>query len=208
MTAAPHALRIGMAAALLAVALAARARAVSQAEREFIWDEANSRMAAAASPRDFMAAAAAYQKLVDLNVRNRALFYNLGTALLNAERYDDALEALSRAERYGGGSPDISRNLQIAQARKAKLKETSASWDRVLIFWHYGLPLSARAWLAVFAFAAFWLGLTGLLIGRRRAGRAMVAASLVLLALFGSSVAVSLHQESNAPRPMLDGSAP
>jgi hypothetical protein len=190
-------------ACCLAGLLTPTAGAASPAEREFIWNEANARLASAVKPADFLSAAEAYQRLVDLDVRNGALFYNLGTALLNAERYDDATEALQRAERYTGSRADITRNLQIARARKDKLKTLSPTWDRVVLFWHYGLPCSTRALLAAGAFTLFWIGLTCRLIGWRRAAHAASVLSLIVLVAFASSVATSLHEEANARRPLL-----
>jgi tetratricopeptide (TPR) repeat protein len=209
MTARAHSLAAALAAAAVTLlALAPAALAVSAAEREFIWNEANARMAAAASPRDFLRAAESYQKLVDLNVRNGSLFYNLGTALLNAERYAEAIDAFARAERYGGSRPDIARNLQVAHARMEKVRELSPTWDRVVLFWHYGLSCATRARVAALAFLALWVGLTLRRIGRRHAARAVIAIALIALVLFGSSVANSLHRESNAQRPLLGAAGP
>jgi len=58
----------------------------NEIESQFLWNEANSRMASAASPDDFRAAATVYRKLADSGVRNGIVFYNMGTALLKAQQ--------------------------------------------------------------------------------------------------------------------------
>ena len=186
-----------------AVCGAPAVQADSASERHFIWNEANAAMMAAHAPEDFLRAAADYQKLVDLGVRNAPLFYNLGTALLGAGQYADAVSVLLRAERYGGSQPDIDRNLLVAIARRDQLKEPALPWYRFALFWHYRLPFATRALLAAAAFSGIWLALSLRRIGAQRGGRLLLVAALTLFVVFGSSVATSLQQEVNARRPLL-----
>ena len=183
--------------------LASAAGAATPAEREFVWNEANARMMTAHSASDYLRCAETYQNLVDLDVRNDSLFFNLGTALLGAERYDDAARAFLRAERYSGSAPDITRNLLIARAKQEKLKAPVLTWDRVVLFWHYGLSCSTRGLIAAAAFSLFWIGLAVRLTGRTSLARAVLILSLLGIALFGSSALTTLHQESDARRPVL-----
>jgi len=177
---------------------AAGAWAATPTEQHFIWDEANARMATARTEKDFLLAARSYAKLVNAGVHNGPLFYNLGTALLKGRHYDDAGAALLRAERYAGSDPDIRRNLLLAAARDDKHAEVSLPWYRYFLFWHYGLGLHARTTIAVAAFAVFWLALTARLLGARRLDRPFIGLSLLVLVLYGSSMATSLNQEANA----------
>ena len=167
-------------------------------ERQFIWNEANSRMASAGTQEDFLLAAEVYRKLLDTGVRNGPLFYNLGTALLMAKRYDDAMNAFLRAERYMGSSWDIKRNMLIAAAGEERDKTVSLPWYRVPMFWHFGLAVSTRMTISVCAFTAFWLSLILRSLDSRRLYRPLMILSLIVLVMFGSSVLTTIHQESKS----------
>jgi len=163
-------------------------------ERRFLWNEANALMAAAQTVEDFSAAAEAYGRLIDAGVRNGPLFYNLGLALLQAERYEEALAALRRAERYAGSTEDIRRNMRLCLRRGDSA--AALPWYRFPLFWHFGLPGAIRLSIAAAAFSACWLSLLMRRIGPRHTADALLAVSLAVLVLFASSAATTLHQES------------
>jgi tetratricopeptide (TPR) repeat protein len=185
-------------APLLLLAMALHASAASETERRFIWNEASSRLAAAARPEEFLQAAQTYGKLVEAGVRNGPLFYNLGTALLRAGRYDAAYQSLLRAERYMGTTPEIRHNLILAIAAGKHAETVSLPWSRFVLFWHYGLPMRMRLAIAAAAFCCGWVALTVWQLGARRFAGPLLAVSLIVLALFGSSAATTLHQEARA----------
>lgn len=176
------------------------ASAADSAERVFAWNEANARMAAAVTTNDFLRAAQAYQQLVAQGVRNGPVFYNLGTALLQAGHTDDALDALARAERYTGYQRDITRNLKIALARKAGRDTTEWPWYRIVCFWHFYLSAPTRLTIAVGAWTVFWLALILRQLGWRRGTAAVITLALATLVIFGSSAATTWHQEATAKR--------
>ncbi len=186
------------------LASAFSAPALDSSELSFTWNEANAIMAAAKAPEDFLDAARVYQKLVDAGVRNGPLFYNLGTALLQAGRYDNALDALARAERYLGAQPDIRRNMGIALARKQKTPAAAWPWYRILLFWHFMLAGATRAMITVLAFTLFWLSLTLLRLGPRRGMNTLAILSILACIAFGSSVVTTVYQELTARRYTLD----
>jgi hypothetical protein len=161
-------------------------------------------MATAAVPDDFRRAAQTYQKLVDAGVRNGPLFFNMGTALLQAGQYDNALDALSRAEMHLGNQPDIRRNMRIAMVRKQKTPGAEWPWYRILLFWHFNLTSSTRTAIAVSAFSLFWLALILRRLGVQRGMRTLTILALLVFVAFGSSVATSAHQELAASRYILD----
>lgn len=169
-------------------------------ERQFIWNEANSKMASAGTQEDFLLAAEVYRKFLDTGVRNGPLFYNLGTALLMAKRYDDAMNAFLRAERYMGSSWDIKRNMLIAAAGEEKDETVSLPWYRVPMFWHFGLAVSTRMTISVYAFMAFWLSLILRSLDSRRLYRPLMILSLIVLVMFGSSVLTTLESEARDQR--------
>jgi len=174
--------------------------ASTPAERAFIWTESLTGLSSAESPNDFLTVAGTYQKLVDLGVRNADLFYNQGTALLLAGKSAEAVSVLLRAERYGGSSADVARNLAIAEAGKQGLKVPVASWLRWVLFWHYALDCATRASITAIAFSVLWIaGALGLL-GLKRTGKFLMVAAATAYILFGSSVLTTLQQESQVTR--------
>jgi len=185
-------------AILLILAAAGSAAAGDAQERRFMWNEANARMASARTRQEFGAAADAYRRLAADGVANGVLFYNLGTASLKAERYDEAIGALLRAERYQGTTADIERNLVLAINRGKKEKPVDLPWYRLVLFWHFGLPVATRVAVAAVAFSGFWLALALRLAGWRKPAEPLMALSLVALVLFGSSALTSVYEESGA----------
>lgn len=173
--------------------------ALDASERAFIWNEGQARMAAARTPDAYLQAAQTYQKLVDDGVRNGPLFYNLGTALLQAGQIDAAIDALQRAEQFLGAQADIRQNLKIAMARKADNETAELPWYRLVLFWHFNLPAATRMMVTAIAFFIFWAALTLRLMGIQRSGiNAILILAAIIVIMFGSSVAVSWHQEATA----------
>ncbi len=169
-------------------------------ERVFRWNEANALAVSAKDPADYLMAAQAYQALLDRGVRNGPVLYNLGTALLNAGDNANAVDTLLRAERYMGGSPDLARNLSIALARKSKGQEHHNSWQRIAFFWHFKCSAPARTATAASASLLFWVFLTAAKLGAGKWTRFPAMFCVLVFILFATSVATSLHQETNARR--------
>ena len=188
------AFRAALAAAILCLALPAAALASGRQAR-FAWNEANARMQAAGSKEDFARAAESYERLTHRGIVNGPLLYNLGTARLMAHNYEGAERALARAERYVGTTWEIRRNLTLATAHGSTDQPLGLPWYRLFLFWHYGPSATARLNIAVYAFAMLWALLTVRLFVSSATLRRLVVLTLVLAALFGSSVLVTVHQE-------------
>lgn len=169
-------------------------------ERVFIWNEANAMMQTAKNQQDYLRSAQVYQHLIDDGVRNGPLFYNIGTALLLAARYEAAYDAFERAERYLGRQPDIDRNLQIALAKKTKSATAILPWYRMAAFWHYYLSCRQRTYIASGSFLVFWLALVMRRIGMKKTTGIMAAGSLGMFIVFASSTTASWQMESSAVR--------
>ena len=176
------------------------ALADSPVEFQFLWNEANSRMASASSPEDFKAAATVYRKLVDAGVRNGPVFYNMGTALLMSRQHDQAIKAFTRAERYAGSNDDIEHNMLLAVRSRDKDPNASLPWYRVPLFWHYQLSTSSRITIAVVVYTCFWLALIMRALGSTRVYKPVLSVSMILLIVVGSSAATSIHQEEKDAR--------
>lgn len=174
------------------------ARADIEAERQFLWNAANSGMAQAQTPSEFLHPARLYAKLVDSGVRNGPLFYNLGTALLMAKQHAEAVDALLRAERYMGSTHEIRRNLLIALRERDGDGSVGLPWFRPLLVWHYRLPASVRVSAAAIAFACLWGGLLLRALGFRKRATAIVRLAVAGLLVFGLSALTSWYQERQA----------
>ena len=183
---------------LLPVVALATPREPVRTEHRFLWDEANAHMASAQTQPEFLAAAQTYRKLTAGGVRNGPVFYNLGLALMQAQQYDEALEAFYRAERYAGSNADLAHNILICLAEGHKDQSLALPWYRFLLFWHFRLPATARATVAAGAFLLCWVALLLRLARAPQAAAHVFAAALVVLILFGSSALTSLLQEYQA----------
>lgn len=180
---------------LIFMAVCHAALADNLQERQFIWEEANSRMISARSQDDYLRAFRSYEKLLKLGARNGPLFYNMGTALLQAGQHDEAIRMFERAERYTGASEDIAQNMLSAIAAKEKSRQVALPWTRTFFFWHHGISMSTRVGIAVIAFTVLWIALTLRTLGVRNFSKELIVISLVVLIAFGSSVVTSIQQE-------------
>ncbi len=161
----------------------------------FALNRAGSIMATARNKDEFLKAAEAYYQIVQSGGQNTQLFYNLGTALLQAERYTEAETWLRLAELYGGADWEIERNLGLAAKRGKVGSGNTLPWYRTPLFWHFDLSMRTRGIVATFAFAAFWVALAFRRLTRisHLSGVFAVSSLLVLLA-FGTSYLASAHQ--------------
>ncbi len=174
--------------------------ALPEDERRFLWDKANTAMAHARTPSEFVAAARNYETLADAGIENGALFYNLGTAWLQAGRFDDAARALERAERYEGAAPDIRRNLLAAYGGAQKNRRPDLPWDRSVFVWHYALPCATRALLAALSFSLAWLLMAlGRAVPDARVRWPMLLAFAASFALATSVLTTALSEARPAP---------
>lgn len=167
-------------------------------KRIYLWDRASSIMSTADNKEDFLHAASAYLDLAHEGAANAPLFYNLGTALLLAEEYDEAAFWLLRAERYEGTTWDIERNLQLALSNGNPGTNTAATWYRVLLFWHFNLSTPLKGAIATIAFAFIWLALIIAVIRKNSPiHKPLLAISLIAFILFATSYLASLYAEFN-----------
>ncbi|MFO7536166.1 MAG: BatD family protein [Kiritimatiellia bacterium] len=161
----------------------------------FEWEAAQSLAFKAVTPDDFTKAAIHYNRLLGDDVRDPDLFYNMGTCLLLAKKPEMALTLFLRAERRDGRPADLVHNMDLARAALTD-NETNLSWNRAILYVHYGLPLMMRLWAACGFFFLFWIIWT-LTLGRTGGqGRLWMAAALFATLVLGTSVGVTLVQES------------
>jgi len=190
---------------LISVAMVA---GVAHGEVRFTWNQANARMATADAPAEFMEAAGLYRGMIDGGVRNGAVFYNYGTALLFAEAPVAAVDALRRAEIYAGASSDIRRNKALAEAAVARLEKGEVvladDWLYAPLFWHYALSLNTRILVLLVLYNVlvgilpirWWLRKqeqTSWVRRLRAVWHLPTVVAVILLVLFATSVAHSFY---------------
>ena len=170
-------------------------------EHQFMWDEANTALARARTPAEFLDASRRYETMVAAGVINGSVLYNLGTARLQAKQHAEALDALNRAERYAGTSRDIVRNMSIAASESLGGDDTALSWWRIPFFWHFALSGHIRFSIAAGAFSLCWFAILILRFGAAAAGRPLLALALLAFAVFGSSALITLYAEQASAIP-------
>lgn len=200
-----------MASVLLFLLLSAATAAAGTFERQpdsFEWERAQSAMATARVAEDFSATAELYYAMVTNGAATGALFHNLGTALLLADKPRAAAEALEVAARWRGMSPEVLGNRLAAEAKLTGSAQLPP--EKYLLIWHYGLPVQIRCAAAEFFWNLLWLLLAVAVLlprqgkngGALRAFRAFLNVALSIaglgLLLFGASVAATYFQTRGA----------
>ena len=178
--------------------LTGRRTRAAPAEARFLWDRATSLTSAARTADEFAAAAEAYNDMIAAGHSGGALFYNQGTALLKSRRWEEARVAFRRAERHLGRDPDLLHNMRIASDELGA--ESGREGLRMALYWHFALPAGTRRAVAATALCAVLAGLGLFVLGYGRPGRRLACVAAVVLALFGTSVAVTAYLEARDTR--------
>ncbi|MEA1952475.1 MAG: hypothetical protein U9N87_13935 [Planctomycetota bacterium] len=151
-------------------------------EAQAIFDEA-------ASPDDFMHAAAVYQEILDSGIRSGAVLFNQGNALMRAGQAGRAIAAYRQAQRYRPGDPYLEANLQYAQGNVADKAGRSRPLFEYVLFWQDWISYAGKfRLLGAAALATFLLACAGLFVSSRLLSRLAVAA-LVVTAVLAVSAA-------------------
>ncbi len=170
---------------------------VINSHQQYLWKKANAEMLSATTVEDFIYAAITYRQLIRAGARTGEIYYNLGTAFLHANHVADAWQALSRAERYAGGKPNIRQNMSIAANMLPG--KNFASWTRTLFPWHFKLSINTRLYLTIICLAVTLLFLYVVLTKRKEKSpelTTLLILSVILFISFSTSVATSTITES------------
>jgi len=91
-------------------------------------------------------AASGFQALVDADLRNAGLEYNLGNAYFRLGRLGRAILHYRRAARMEPSRPELTANLRYARDRVEPRIDSSGErrLRRRVLFWHYNTSLSQR----------------------------------------------------------------
>lgn len=157
----------------------------------FLWEQAGSLMAKAATPDDFLAAAHVYLRILSSHADRPGVWRNAGTALLLAEHPAEALDAFRRAEALGGSDPDLRHGIRAALRAQGR----DLPWHRPLLAWLHAMPLRARATGAALAWCLLWLAqIAGGASRRLHATTRIIAlAALVVFALLATGAIAAAH---------------
>lgn len=145
--------------------------------------------ARAASPDDFLHAAAQFQEVLDAGVVSGAVLYDQGNAYMQAGKRGLAIAAYRQAQRYRPRDPFLDANLRLALGDAAAAEEKRPLAE-VFLFWQSWLSQPEKFHLAgAAAFVTFLLALAALFAPGRGALRKAALAGLGLTLLFCISAA-------------------
>ncbi|MFO7937501.1 MAG: hypothetical protein R6V06_07835 [Kiritimatiellia bacterium] len=191
--------------AAIFICIAAYTASAENTVERFIWNQANTRMMHAASPKDYLQAAQGYRRLLRKDICNPALLNNLGCALTMGGDYENALKAFRHAEQYSGTTPETAQGISAAVCRRDKLPVTQLPWHRTAFFWHYRLSTRMRIMTALAGWAVMWLGFLFYLLRKKNKKRelniflnfseTLIATGALMFLLSGTSSCFSLFQE-------------
>lgn len=148
----------------------------------------------------YQAAVLAYERIItEGGIQNAKLFYNLANAYLLKGQIGKAILNYRRAERLDGNDANIQKNLAFARLRcidRIPL-QTGQQVLRILLFWHFDLPIRIRFFISCMGFGLFciviacmiWVGRSGLLT-------TVAALGLVIMCAAGASVLFEQYQQS------------
>ena len=150
-----------------------------------IFQKAQETFDRAASPDDFLQAAALDQEILDRGVVSAAVLYHQGNALMRAGQRGRAIAAYRQAQRYRPRDSYLEANLLSATSGDAAPRRAIIEY---LLFWQDWLGYGEKFTLAgVAAGLTFALALAASLLGRRRLARLALASLAVTLLLMFSA---------------------
>jgi hypothetical protein len=107
---------------------------------------------------DYAGAAQLYQQLVDADIRNADLYYNLGNAYFQMDDMGRAILNYTRAQRLAPRDDSIKANLDLALGKVDANELAGSPLDRLVDFAQSTFALNEMALLAIVsALAALWL---------------------------------------------------
>ena len=108
---------------------------------------------------DYVTAIERYEQLIDENVHQPEVFYNLGNAYYRSGHISAAIANYERALALNPHLEGARENLDQAVRRTERQlgRPLPSQWEQSLLFWHYGLGREQTCFLAVFFWIAFWI---------------------------------------------------
>ncbi len=144
---------------------------------------------------EYAQAVHSYEQLVDADVAEPVVFYNLGNAYYRLGRLGPAIANYERALQLDPGFDAARENLgqALRDTRRNLSRPLPPAWEQTLLFWHYRVSFETARVLAVL----FWLLCWGLLALRQwrrwKYLRRGAAAAAVLAVAFAGSAWMKAH---------------
>lgn len=132
-------------------------------------------------------AATFFEQLVASRVVDPVVFYNLGNAYFQQERWGAAIANFERALRHAPEMQAARDNLRLAIVRSQRERSAPPppAWREALLFWDDSLPYGTVRALAIAFWLAFWSILAGQML-RPYPYRKSAAAALLMLSVLCS----------------------
>ena len=113
--------------------------------------------------KNYEAASATYQKVLDAGIRTGSVYYNLGNAQYRQNNLASAILNYERAHRISPNDEDVNANLRLANSKITDKMEVVPELFLKRWWTSFLLLLSVQSW-SVFGVTALLLGFVGLVI--------------------------------------------
>jgi tetratricopeptide (TPR) repeat protein len=108
---------------------------------------------------EFQQAVTLYLRLIDQNVKNGAVYYNLGNAWARADQPDKAVAAYYLAKRYSPNDPHLEANLRTLLINNGGTISSAGSLISSIFFWQDSVGCQTKLWTStVLAVLTFFCG--------------------------------------------------
>ncbi len=144
---------------------------------------------------DYSKAITLYEQLVNENVAQPVVFYNLGNAYYRSGRLAPAIANFERALQLDPTFENAQENLQTAvrQTKRQLERPLPPDWEQSLLFWHYGLRQRTTFIVAATLWLVFWSVLAVRKMRRIRSKRWAVMVLGMVAVAFGVSAWLKVH---------------
>jgi tetratricopeptide (TPR) repeat protein len=166
--------------------------ALNEQSSKFIWNDANATMFTANEKKDFKKASDIYTQLVDQDVQNQFIYYNLGISYLLAEQYQNALTAFHKSEQYSGTTPELEACIANAYSKNSKSEVLTLPWYRILLFPHFKISFKFRLLFAGIAYSLIWLGLILKIFKVKIIANRLIIVSVIVFSITATSLTTSI----------------
>ncbi|MDA3799308.1 MAG: tetratricopeptide repeat protein [Kiritimatiellae bacterium] len=166
--------------------------ALNEQATKFIWNDANSTMFTSKNENDFSKAAGIYSKLIEQDIDNQYIYYNLGIAYLMAEQYQNALLSFRKSEEYSGTTTELESCIENAYSKSVKSDVLTLPWYRILLFPQFKISFQQRLLFAGIAYSLIWLGLILKIFKVKTVATRLIIVSIVVFSISATSIAASI----------------
>jgi len=166
--------------------------ALNEQAAKFIWNDANATMFNAKDQKDFIKATDIYNKLINQDVNNQFIYYNLGIAYLLSEQYQNALVAFLKSEQYSGTTPELEACIANAYSKNNKSDVLTLPWYRILLFPHFKISFQYRLLFSCIAYSLIWLGMILKIFKVKIIANRLIIVSVIAFFITATSLTTSI----------------